>query len=230
MKVTLFLPVLNEVEGLKAVMPSVKREWVDEILVIDGGSTDGSYEYCEKMGYRMVRQQTKGLVGAYQEGIPIAKGDVIITFSPDGNSLAALIPPLIEKMKEGYDMVVASRYYGGAKSEDDDPVTAFGNWLFTTMIKIVFGSKTTDSLVIFRAWRKEIFSLCTVDAKAAGMDVQMTIVAAKYKLRVADIPGDEPKRIGGVRKMDPLKNGFGILVLIVKEFFAKKIKFTTTAK
>ncbi len=221
MKITLLVPVLNEIEGLKAVMPHIKKEWVDEILVIDGGSVDGSYEFCEKMGYRMMRQESrKGLVGAYREAIPPAIGDVIITFSPDGNSIPELIPPLIAKMKEGYDMVVASRYYGGAKSADDDPVTAFGNWLFTTMIRILFGSKNTDALVMFRAWKKDIYKLCTVDAEEGGVDTQLTIVCAKHKLKVADIPGDEPKRIGGVRKMSPLKNGFGVLSLIIKEAFA----------
>ena len=55
----------------------------------------------------------------------LIEGDVLITFSSDGNSIPKLIPPLVEKMREGYDMVIVSRYKEDAKSDDDDFVTAF---------------------------------------------------------------------------------------------------------
>ena len=57
------------------------------------------------------------------------------TFSPDGNSIPELIPNLISKMKEDHDMVIVSRYLDDAKSDDDDIITRFGNWLFTKTIK-----------------------------------------------------------------------------------------------
>jgi glycosyltransferase involved in cell wall biosynthesis len=220
MKTTLFLPTLNEIEGMKAVMPRVKREWVDEILLVDGGSKDGTLEYAQKEGYRIIHQtKTKGITGAYQEGIPHISGDIVVSFSPDGNSIPELIPELIAKIREGYDMVIASRYYGGAKSEDDDPVTAFGNWMFTKMINIIFGGHYTDSLVMLRAWRKDILSSFTLDVPRAGFEPLLSIRCAKEKRKVLDIPGDEPKRIGGVRKMNPLKNGIDILKLIASEKF-----------
>ena len=81
-KTTLFMPTLNEIEGMKAIMPRVKPEWVDEILVMDGGSTDGTVEYAEAQGYRVVHQkEAKGITGAYLEGIPFVSGDVVVSFS-----------------------------------------------------------------------------------------------------------------------------------------------------
>lgn len=219
MKVTLLIPTVNEIEGMKAVMPRIKREWVDEIVVIDGGSTDGTYEYAKEQGYIAIRQQTQGLTASYFEAMKYVTGDIVVTFSPDGNSIPELIPPLVAKMKEGYDMVIVSRYAKGAKSEDDDPVTAFGNWMFTTLINILFGGHYTDSLVMFRAWRRKVIEACKIDAKRGGPDPHFSIICAKRKMKVADIPGDEPKRIGGVRKMSILKNGWGLVVLILKEFF-----------
>ena len=68
--------------------------------------------------------QTKpGIRQAYNEVLPLIKGDILLTFSPDGNSIPELIPPLIAKMNEGYDMVIVSRYLGPAKSADDDRLT-----------------------------------------------------------------------------------------------------------
>src|SRR5256885_16152765 len=124
-KITLLIPTLNEIDGMKAVMPHVKKEWVYEILVLDGGSTDGTVEYAKSKGYRVVMQKSKGITNASREGIKAAKGDYIVAFSPDGNSLPEAIPALVKKISEGYDMVIGSRYLKGAKSEDDDPITAF---------------------------------------------------------------------------------------------------------
>jgi len=219
MKTTLLIPTLNEIEGMKAVMPRVKREWVDEILVVDGWSTDGTFEYAERMGYRAIREREKGIVNAYFQALEVAVGDVIVTFSPDGNSVPELIPALIEKMKEGYDMVIGSRYLKGAKSEDDDWVTAFGNWLFTTLINVLFGGHYTDTLVMFRAWRKDIVQAFSRHSIVAGIEPQISIEAAKAKLKVAEIPADEPPRIGGKRKLVPWFHGSAILMLIFKELF-----------
>lgn len=225
MKTTLLLPTLNEIEGMKAIMPRVDPAWVDEILVIDGGSTDGTIEYARKMGCRVEHQtKTKGITGAYQEALPFIKGDIVIAFSPDGNSVPELIPALISKMKEGYDMVIVSRYLDGAKSEDDDIVTAFGNWLFTTMINVVFGGRYTDSLVMFRGWKKDIVGSLMIHVPRAGFEPLLSIRCAKDKRRVCEIPGDEPKRIGGKRKMDPIKNGMDILRLMWAEKFGTERK------
>ena len=78
-KITLFVPTLNEIDGMRAVMPRVKKGWVDEILVLDGGSTDGTVEYARSRGYRVVMQKSKGITNASREGIQHAHGDYIIS-------------------------------------------------------------------------------------------------------------------------------------------------------
>lgn len=225
MKITLLVPTLNELDGMKQIMPRINKSWVDEILVVDAGN-DGTYEYALSMGYKVIKQKSMGMIGAYTEAVAAAVGDVIITFSPDGNSIPELIPNLVEKMREGHDMVIVSRYLGPARSEDDDKVTAFGNWMFTKMINVLFRANYTDSLVIFRGWKKDIFRFVVNDiiGQKAGFEPTATIACAQQKLRVAEIPGDEPKRIGGIRKMKPLVAGSGILFLILREFFSPRFK------
>jgi glycosyltransferase involved in cell wall biosynthesis len=220
-QITLFVPTLNEIEGMKAVMPHVKKEWVDEILVLDGGSIDGTIEYAKSKNYRVVMQKGKGITNASLEGIKAAKGDYIISFSPDGNSLPEAIPLLVKKINEGYDMVIGSRYLKSAKSEDDDPVTAFGNWMFTKMINICFGGNYTDSLVMVRAFRKDIVKEFHNNIPRAGLEPMLSIWCAKEKLKVTEIPASEPKRIGGERKMSPLFNGLAIVRLILVELIRR---------
>lgn len=221
MKVTLLIPTFNEIGGMKKIMPRIKKKWVDEILIIDGGSTDGTIEYARKNGYTLLIQKEKGLGNAYRESIGKAIGDVIITFSPDGNSIPELIPPLIDEMKKGYDMVIVSRYAKGAKSYDDDAITAFGNWMFTTMINVLFRAGYTDTLVMFRAFKKEIVYGLNVNPKEPVFEPMICVKCAKKKLKVADMPGDEPSRIGGIRKNVPAINGLCILLMIIKEIFVK---------
>lgn len=157
MKVTLLMTTINELEGMKAIMPKVDRNWVDQIIVSDYLSTDGTVEWAKEQNYFVVNQQKPGLRRAFIEALPYVEGDIVVMFSPDGNSVAERIPDLINKMKEGYDMVIVSRYLDGAKSEDDDMLTGFGNWFFTKMINILFGGKYTDAMVMYRACKKNIF-------------------------------------------------------------------------
>lgn len=231
MKVTLLVPTLNEAVGMRSVMPKVKKEWVDQVLIVDGKSQDRTVDIAHEMGYEVVIQQSPGIRGAYMDALPFIKGDVILTFSPDGNSIPELIPVCITKLKEGYDMVIVSRYAQGAKSYDDDAVTAFGNRLFTGCINLLHGAKYTDAMVIFRAYPKKLIYDLDLDkdssysfeeklfATKISWEPLLSIRAAKRKLKVADIPGDEPAREGGTRKLQVLKWGAAYMFEIWREVF-----------
>lgn len=232
MKTTLILPTLNELGGMKEIMPKIKKEWYDQLIIVDGGSTDGTIEYAKENGYDIYVQKGRGLRQGLREMWGMIEGDVVITFSPDGNSISELIPALIEKMKEGYDMVIVSRYSKGAKSFDDDWVTKFGNWMFTSMINVLFKAHYDDALVIFRAYKTDLIKKLNMDndpkflrvAERSGIligwEPQLSIRCAKRKLKVAEIPGDEPARIYGKRKMQPFKSGSVMLAEILYEIFA----------
>ena len=234
MKVTLLIPTLNEVGGMKAIMPLIKKEWYDQLLIVDGGSTDGTIELCKEKGYPLYIQKQKGMRFAYAEVWPQITGDVVVTFSPDGNSIPELIPESIKKIKEGYDMVIVSRYKDGAKSQDDDMVTGFGNWVFTTMISVCHGFHYTDAMVIYRAYKTKLaYDLNLNDEQAYAVPEKLfntrvswepllSIRAARKKLKIAEIPGDEPARVSGKRKLQVLPWGAVFLYQNFREMFVSK--------
>lgn len=220
MKVTLIIFSWNEIDGMKAIMPRIKKEWYDQMIIVDGGSTDGTIEYAKENGYPIFVQKEKGAGAAFKEAMERATGDIIIPFSPDGNSVPEKIPELTAKLKEGYDIVIASRYLKGAKSYDDDFVTTFGNWFFTRLMNLMFGSKITDVFVMFRAYKKSSLDALNINTNDCSWGSLILIRATKKKLKIAEIPADEPARIGGKRKMSPLGNGSRELRAFFKEFFA----------
>jgi glycosyltransferase involved in cell wall biosynthesis len=236
--VTLVVPVLNEIVGIRSCLPRLlETPGVDQVLVLDGGSTDGTREYAETLECDVVVQGRPGMRMAYMEAYPHIRGDVVITFSPDGNSIVETIPRLIEKMREGYDLVIASRYKDGAKSDDDTPLTKLANRAFTTLIS-TFGYPYSDAMVIYRAYRRELPRELGLTRERSDLwertigrytswEPQMSIRSAKAGLRIAEIPSDEPVRLdqGGSGRLLPatriqhFRVGVACLIQLVEEAF-----------
>jgi glycosyltransferase involved in cell wall biosynthesis len=233
-KITLVVMTLNEIEGMKHIMPQIDPTWCDQIIVADGGSTDGTIEWSQEQGYEVVVQSKKGIRFAYFDILDKIKGDAIISFSPDGNSPPEAIPQLISKFKDGYDLVIGSRYLGDAKSDDDDIVTAFGNWLFTRTVNFLHGGKYTDVMVIYRIYRTGlIYDLdlhkddsYTLSEKLFSTVISweplMSVRAAKAKMKIGEIPVDEPPRIGGERKLQIFRWGAAYYFQFWWELFSWK--------
>lgn len=229
--VTLLIPTLNEIDGMREILPRIKREWVNQILVVDGRSKDGTADYARQQGCEVYVQKERGLRKAYNEAWPLIRGDIVITFSPDGNCIPELIHPLIEKMKEGYDMVIVSRYLDGVKSEDDTWVTHCGNWFFTNiMINALHGSHYTDTLGMYRAYKTKLFYELGIDRDDAypqekflftvmGCEPLISVRMAKRKLKVTEIPGDEPKRPGGQSKLQIIRWGAAYVFQLIRELW-----------
>lgn len=222
MRFTLLILTLNEIEGVKIILPQIKKYFTEEIIIIDGGSTDGTLEYLQKNKFKYFIQDKPGLGPAYKMGIKNSSGDTIILFSPDGNSEVSRLPELILLMKnENADIGIVSRYKDWASSDDDDWITSFGNWMFTQLYNLLYKQKVTDLLVIYRAFKKNLVNELNIEHDGISWTTKMMCRAAKSKKKIREIPGNEPKRIGGVRKMNPIKNGFAELIMIIKEFQRK---------
>jgi len=200
-------------------MPKVDTSLFCQILVSDGNSSDGTAEYAKSLGYDVHIQTQRGIRHAYIEAWPRLTGDYVITFSPDGNCPPEDLPRLIEKIKEGYDMVVASRYLPPAKSEDDGLITGFGNWLFTRTVNLLHSGHYTDAMTIFRIYRRELFYQLGIDSNDAyefmekiyctkmGIEPLLSVRAARAKCKVSEIPSDEPARIAGDAKVQIIRWG-----------------------
>lgn len=224
------LPTKNEISGLRQVLPRIDRALFHEIILADAGSTDGSVEFARQHGLRVVIQPGVGLPDAEEAAFREFTGDIFVLFTPDGNSLPELLKPLVDKIVEGYDMVVVSRYLDGAKSYDDDGLTSLGNVVFTKIVNVLFWTRYTDVLVGFRAWTRDAIEKMGLMGHTRegwlrrkffymnSWELGSCMRSRRAGLRAAEIPGDEPKRVGGVRKLSIVRNGTGGLLQVLWDF------------
>ena len=219
MPVTILALTLNEIDGVQVILPQIDRQWCQQLLVVDGGSTDGTIEWCRAHGYEVYVQKQRGIRHAYLEVLDRIQGDIVLTLSPDGNCPVAAIPDLVAAVRGGADLVIGSRYLGLATSEDDDAVTGFGNWLFTKTVNVLHRGTYTDAMVIYRAFRKSlIYDLdlhknesYALPERLFGTIISweplMSVRAAKRRLKIAEVAVGEPPRIGGNRKLQLFRWG-----------------------
>ncbi|MFZ4681355.1 MAG: glycosyltransferase family 2 protein [Terrimicrobiaceae bacterium] len=233
-KITVFIPTLNEAVGLEEFLPRIKKQGCDQILISDGNSRDGSEEIAARHGAEFYVQKRRGIRHAYIEAWPLIRGDIVITMSPDGNCIPEDMPRLIAELGKGYDMVVASRYFGEASSEDDDMVTGFGNWLFTRTVNVLFGANYTDAMGIYRGYRTALFYELGLDKEVAyslperlfgtviGIEPLLSVRSVSHAYKVGEIGSNEPKRLGGERKLQVLRWGAAYYFQFLHEFVKGK--------
>ena len=117
-EVSIVMPCLNEAETLatcirKAQAAIEKQDLAAEIIVADNGSTDGSQLLAHELGVRVVDVERKGYGSALIAGISAARGELVIMGDADDSYDFRAIGPLVDKLREGYDLVMGNRFAGG---------------------------------------------------------------------------------------------------------------------
>jgi glycosyltransferase involved in cell wall biosynthesis len=228
---TLVILTLNEIDGVSSIFPKLPLHLVDEVLVVDGGSTDGTLAFFEARGVRVIRQPRRGRGEAFRLAARHARNEYLVFFSPDGNEDPADIPRLIEGLAAGHDMVIASRFMPGARSEDDDKFLfasrRWGNVAFTWLANVLCGRGgwITDTINGYRAITRAAFERLAPDAEGYAIEFQMSIRALQLGLRVLEVPTQESPRIGrGVSKLNAIPVGFRFLGVLAREWVRAPVR------
>lgn len=142
--ISVVIPCFNEEEGIAHVLQNMP-EYVDETIVVDNNSTDGTAEVAQGLGARVIHESRKGYGSAYQAGLPAATGDIIATVDGDGTYPADAIAPLIDEMLAGgLDFISASRF----PLQDPNAMRSrnvLGNLILTWTTRILFMRWIADS-------------------------------------------------------------------------------------
>lgn len=225
MKVTVQIPAKNEEGSLPSVIEKIPRDFVTEILVVDGHSTDSTMKVATALGCRVITQPGKGYGDAMIHGFKNASGDVIISMDADGSPNPKEIPKLLAKLNEGYDIVLGSRYLTGGGSEDDTLIRYIGNKSFTFITNLLHGTKMSDSLYLFCAMKKSMLDKLVFNCSDFSLCIEIPVKAHKAGFKMAEIPSFELKRIADVSRVNAFVDGFKILYANIKLCFENKNEF-----
>ena len=213
MKTSLVVPAYNEEEGL-ALVEKEYLDQVDEIIIVDDGSTDGAYEAGRKSADDNVRlfrhEVNRGKVAALRTGVEHASGDIIIFTDADCTYPARYVPDLLREIDKGADLVLGARLQG---RESMPAFNRIGNGIFSFLAAYVSCMRIKDSQTGLRAFKRDMFGKLDVKAQGLEFETKMTVRAAKLGYKIVEIPIEYRERVGRA-KLRPIKDGARMLLAI----------------
>ncbi|MBF0518272.1 MAG: glycosyltransferase family 2 protein [Nitrospirae bacterium] len=188
------MPCLNEAETLgicvKKAMGFIKSSGIaGEVLVADNGSTDGSKEIAISHGATVIDIKERGYGAALMGGIAAANGKYVIMGDCDDSYDFTNLEPFVEKLREGYELVMGNRFKGGIKKGAMPPLHRyFGNPFLSGLGRLFFRSPVKDFQCGLRGFNKE--SIEKINLQTPGMEFasEMVVKATLFKLKLTEVP------------------------------------------
>lgn len=204
--VKVIIPALNEAKAVGRVVETVPQ-WVDETIVVDNGSTDGTVGVAAAAGASIVREPWRGYGRACLAGLAaIGFCDVVVFLDADFSDRPEQIPRLVGPIAAGRaDMVIGSRVFGGAEAGSLGRLQRFGNALSCGLIRLLWRRRHTDPGP-FRAIRWSALRGLKMRDPTCGWKIEMQIKAARAHLRVLEVPVSHRKR-SGVSRISGTRRG-----------------------
>ena len=198
MKITVIIPALNEVGCIGDLVQETLSQSVDEIIVVDNGSTDGTAGAAQQANAQVVCEPRRGYGYACAAGVVAATdADVIVFLDGDYSSLPSemllLLAPLIENRA---DLVLGSRTLGEIAPGAMPPHQRFGNWLAARLMRMLYGLRVTD-LGPYRAIKTDLLRALDMREMTYGWPTEMMVKAARQHARILEVPVSyHPRRAG----------------------------------
>ena len=218
MKISIVIPTLNEGKNLKKVLKDIPKS-VDEIIVVDGHSTDNTVKIAKKFGAKVIFDDV-GKGSALRKGMKASKGDIVITMDADYSHKSSEIGLLTEGIKAGFDICMGSRFIQGGGTEDMPWYRKIGNKFFVFLVNSIWNMDYSDLCYGYRSFRKSCIKKLRLKQDGFGIETEIAIKAAKKKLRVLEVPSYEKIRASGEGKLRTFRDGWLILKTIITEMFS----------
>ncbi len=193
-ELTILMPCLNEAETIEVCVRKAQgflqsRAIRGEVVVADNGSVDGSQALAERCGARVVPIPRRGYGAALMGGVKAARGTYIVMGDADDSYDFSALDPFLEKLREGYELVMGNRFLGGIKPRAMPPLHRYlGNPVLTGIGRLFFNSPSGDFHCGLRGFRRD--SILALGLTSSGMEFasEMVVKATLRRLRIAEVP------------------------------------------
>ena len=204
---TAVIPTLNEAEAIGKVLDEVISVGVpkEKILVVDGGSTDGTIEIARSKGVKVIIQEGKGKADAIKTASKYIKTPYTLFMDGDYTYSAQHIPELYEKIKQGFSLVIGRRQFN---PRSQPWIYSIGNKLLTLFFNLLFGTKLHDVLSGMYVIKTEILRELMFETQGFGIESEITAHVASTTGDMTEVPIEYRQRLG--KKKLGIKHGFQI--------------------
>ena len=201
-RIAVVIPTLDEEEPIGSVVRAVPRDFVDEIVVADSGSSDRTVERARDAGARVVVETERGYGRACAAGFAAVRDcDIVVFLDGDGSDRPEFIPMLVEPILSGaYDFVIGSRTRGEREPGSMNSLQIVAGYGAGALTRLLYGVAYTD-MCAFRAIRHESLERLGMREMTYGWNLEMQMRAARARLRILEVPLAHRRRLGGVSKV-----------------------------
>ena len=202
--VCLVIPALNEAEVIAKVIRSVPRTVVNQIVVVDNGSTDATAQAAKDAGAIVVSQPVRGYGRACRAGVSAALkagADIVVFIDGDGSDCPEFVGEFVQPIQENrFDFVIGSRTRGkretGSLNTQQILAARLAGWLLRARYGVNFSDMSP-----FRAIRSELLQSLRMREETYGWNLEMQMLVAQKRARILEIPVNHRRRRGGVSKV-----------------------------
>ena len=211
--VCVLIPTYNEAETIDRVVASYRDQGFENVLVVDGGSDDGTREVAAEAGAHVVIQSGQGKGQAVREAVrEHVEEPYVLMVDGDGTYLPSDAEAMTDPLDDGYDHVIGDRFADmrdGAMTR----LNRAGNRLFNRAFAFIHGTDFGDILSGYRAFTLESFEEMTLSAEGFGIETEMAVECAKHRIETAVVPVTYlPRPSGSNTNLSPLRDGSIILL------------------
>lgn len=191
---SIVMPCLNEARTLTACITKAHRFLeshgiAGQVIIADNGSTDGSQQLARDLGATVVQVEAKGYGAALAGGIAAARGRYVIMGDSDDSYDFSALEPYVEKLRDGYDLVMGNRFAGGIRDGAMPPLHRyFGNPILTRIGQIFFKSTCGDFYCGLRGFRKDAYDEMHLQCRGMEFALEMLVKATIFDMKVAEVP------------------------------------------
>jgi glycosyltransferase involved in cell wall biosynthesis len=219
--VTLVIPAKFESESLPKVIGELQKFPVKKIIVMPKDDIL-TFNSIKKYKCKIIFQKKNGYGSALSQGILSIKTKYFCIFNADGAFNPKYLKKMLTKLDQGNHFVFNTRYAKNAGSDDDTILTYIGNKIFTIMCNILFRINISDILFTYVMGSTKAFKLLKVKSKDFSFCVELPIKAKFMKYKLTTLPSHERSRIAGKKKVKEFRDGFLILISILRLFIFRK--------
>jgi glycosyltransferase involved in cell wall biosynthesis len=210
--VSVVIPALNEERNIGWVLGRLP-DCVDEVLVVDGRSTDRTIEVARAIrpDTRIVAEKAPGKGAALRAGLTQARGDHVVMLDADGSMEPGEIDRYLARLEEGFDVVKGSRFLRGGGTTDISRLRAMGNFGLLTLANLMYGCRFTELCYGFMGFKRSAIPLLRLTATGFEIETQIVTHALRAGLRVAEVPSFEAARRSGESNLRTFRDGSRVL-------------------